>query len=134
MKIDWEKVDSLCRIHATAGEIHSCLNDLGQVGSYDTLDRRAKDEFGISFAAYITQKQNTQAKPRLRQLQWGAAEKGSVPMLIWLGKQYLGQSDKADVSSRTEHTGPDRIEIVAADMTDRELMKIIQDGDNDAKN
>ena len=28
---------------------------------------------------------------RLRQLQWEAAERGSVGMQIWLGRQYLGQ-------------------------------------------
>ena len=30
----------------------------------------------------------------LRRLQWQAAEGGNVTMLIWLGKQYLGQRDR----------------------------------------
>jgi hypothetical protein len=29
----------------------------------------------------------------LRRMQWNSAKKGSVAMLIWLGKQYLNQSD-----------------------------------------
>lgn len=29
----------------------------------------------------------------LRRMQWESAEKGSVPMQIWLGKQLLGQTD-----------------------------------------
>jgi hypothetical protein len=30
------------------------------------------------------------------------AREGSVPMLIWLGKQYLEQRDKADTTTREE--------------------------------
>lgn len=36
----------------------------------------------------------------LRRLQWRAAELGSVPMLIFLGKQYLNQSDKSEVVAK----------------------------------
>jgi hypothetical protein len=35
---------------------------------------------------------------RLRQKQIEVALKGNVVMLIWLGKQYLGQSDKQEVA------------------------------------
>lgn len=31
----------------------------------------------------------------LRRAQWAAAMDGSIPMQIWLGKQFLGQSQKA---------------------------------------
>ena len=37
-------------------------------------------------------------KIRLRQYQWASAKKGNVAMLIWLGKQLLGQSDKQDIT------------------------------------
>ena len=37
-------------------------------------------------------------KIRLRQYQWASAKKGNVAMLIWLGKQILGQSDKQDIT------------------------------------
>ena len=36
---------------------------------------------------------------RLRLLQWQAAKKGSVPMLIHLGKQYLGQTDRQEITA-----------------------------------
>lgn len=39
-------------------------------------------------------------KISLRRLQWQAAENGSIPMMIWLGKQYLGQSDKQQVDAQ----------------------------------
>ena len=34
---------------------------------------------------------------KLRQLQWKTAEQGSNAMLIFLGKQYLGQSDRNEL-------------------------------------
>jgi hypothetical protein len=34
----------------------------------------------------------------LRRKQWKAAEDGNTTMLVWLGKQYLGQSDKSEVT------------------------------------
>jgi hypothetical protein len=37
-------------------------------------------------------------KAKLRDLQLKAAQSGNVTMLIWLGKQYLGQSDKQDLN------------------------------------
>ena len=30
-------------------------------------------------------------------MQWRACEKGNVSMLIWLGKQILGQQDKSEI-------------------------------------
>jgi predicted metal-dependent hydrolase len=38
-----------------------------------------------------------QMKIRLRQLQWKHAEQGNTALLIFLGKQYLGQSDKNEL-------------------------------------
>ena len=45
-----------------------------------------------SYSEYVT-KGRAEMKLRLRQLQWKSAEKGNAVMLIWLGKQMLGQSD-----------------------------------------
>ena len=44
------------------------------------------------------EKGRDEGKIRLRQYQWKPAKKGNVAMLIWLGKQILGQSDKQEVS------------------------------------
>jgi hypothetical protein len=33
---------------------------------------------------------------KLREMQWQAAQKGNTAMLIWLGKQELGQSEKVE--------------------------------------
>ena len=45
-----------------------------------------------SYSEYLT-KGRAEMKLRLRQLQFKSAEKLNAVMLIWLGKQMLGQSD-----------------------------------------
>ena len=45
-----------------------------------------------SYSEYLT-KGRAEMKLRLRQLQWKSAEELNAVMLIWLGKQILGQSD-----------------------------------------
>lgn len=55
--------------------------------SADTIERR--------FAG-VLRKGREKGKTKLRRLQWQAAEKGNVVMLIWLGKQYLGQKEHID--------------------------------------
>jgi hypothetical protein len=47
----------------------------------------------------ILAKGRAERRNTLRQWQWDAAQAGNVTMLIWLGKQDLGQSDRADVTS-----------------------------------
>jgi hypothetical protein len=38
----------------------------------------------------------------LLEWQWSAAEKGNIAMLIWLGKNYLEQTEKTHVALTTE--------------------------------
>ena len=54
-----------------------------------------------NFAEFYT-KGRESAKGRLRDLQLGSAIKGNVVMQIWLGKQYLGQSDKQEIDTKEE--------------------------------
>jgi hypothetical protein len=56
----------------------------------------------------------TRLKKSLRRKQIELAKKGNVPMLIWLGKQYLDQRDRQDVT----HSG-EEIKIVERIVTDR---------------
>ena len=95
IKIDFATVDKLCSIQCTGEEIASILNV-----DYDTLNARIKEKFGKSFSDYFESKRGT-GKASLRRLQWKAAEDGNATMLIWLGKQYLGQRDKQDI----DHSG-----------------------------
>lgn len=58
---------------------------------------------------------------RLRYLQWKQATKGSTPMLIWLGKQYLDQTDKADLTTTTTVLDPIEAYNLDPDLMERGL-------------
>lgn len=91
--IDWDKVDTLCRMQCTGEEIASVFNI-----DYDTLNKYCKQNNGMGFGDYRKFKAEG-GKASLRRRQWLTAENGNVVMQIWLGKQYLGQKDKQDFSS-----------------------------------
>lgn len=67
--------------------------------SLDTFKRRLKDQPGVREA---WDRGKEKGRVELRQAQWDLAKKGNVAMLIWLGKQLLGQKDKSDFSSGGE--------------------------------
>ena len=77
--IDTEEVQKLAKYGMTNVEIADFF------GCDESLIRK-------SYSEYLT-KGRAEMKLRLRQLQWKSAEKGNAVMLIWLGKQMLGQSD-----------------------------------------
>jgi hypothetical protein len=82
--------EGLCEIQATLEEIADVLRV-----SEDTVERWCKRTYELGFAdAY--KKFSATGKTSLRRYQFEAAKKGNTTMLIWLGKQYLGQTDKPD--------------------------------------
>ena len=91
-KEQWASVDYMCMIHCTGEEIAGVLGM-----DYDTLNRNCKDQKGCYISEYIKQHQNG-GKMSLRRAQWKSAENGNVTMQIWLGKQWLNQTDKQEVS------------------------------------
>lgn len=81
--IDYETVEKLASLMCTQEEISAYLN----IG-IRTLQKDS--EFQRVFKKGIDQ-----GKMSIRRQQFRQAENGNVTMLIWLGKQYLGQSDKS---------------------------------------
>lgn len=91
-ELNWEEFERLCGLHCTLSDI------AGWFGvSEDTIERRVKEDHGITFAEYF-KKHAALGKTSLRRLQWESAQKGNVTMLIWLGKQLLNQTDRIDTS------------------------------------
>ena len=82
--IDTKQVEKLAAFGCTVREIASFF------GCSEDLIKK-------SYSSFLT-KGKDRGKIRLRKMQWNAADRGSVPMLIWLGKQVLGQSDKQEVT------------------------------------
>lgn len=85
-----EQFKKLCGIFCTKKEICSIMG----IPDHRTLDNRIKETFpdtptwGEAFEHY-----SGAGRASLRRRQFEAAMDGSVPMLIFLGKNYLGQSD-----------------------------------------
>lgn len=92
IKIDFKKVQLLAGMFCTGEEIAAVLDI-----DYDTLNTRVKEEYGVSFSDYI-KKYNENGKASLRRMQYKAASEGNATLLVWLGKQFLGQTDKQDLN------------------------------------
>lgn len=101
---DFEKLIGMVEICCTQDEI---CNILGMAES--TLDLRLKERGYDNFRDFY-KRHSDSGKQSLRRLQWAAAQDGNVSMLIWLGKQWLGQSDKQMVDSNHRVT---TFEVVA---------------------
>lgn len=86
--VDPRLVEQLASIGCSLPEMAAACNC-----SQDTLERRFADEI---------KKGKENGKTRLRKKQIEVALGGNVVMLIWLGKNMLGQSD----AMRTELSGP----------------------------
>ena len=103
--IDWQLVEEACKIQCTQEEIASLAGC-----SVDTLVRHCKRKHKISFAEFFRGKRNG-GKASLRRSQW-IMSKSNPTMAIWLGKQYLEQSDKQENRNVNEV----KIEISKDDM------------------
>jgi len=97
--IDWDELDPYLEAGCTGVEI------AGYIGcSANTIYDRCLEEKGICFSQYAAQKRS-RGDARIRQKQYFKAVngKGDNTMLLWLGKQRLGQSEdpqKTDMDRR----------------------------------
>lgn len=89
-RISQSTFESLCAIQCTREEIAGVLNV-----SDSTLYRWCKETYGTDFDTIFRQKKEN-GKASLRRNQWKMAEKNPT-MAIWLGKQYLKQTDNVEV-------------------------------------
>ena len=100
IQIDKNLVEQLAKLHCTYKEIASITGV-----SVDTLERRCAD---------LIDKAMEQGKTSLRREQWRMALNGDRVMLIWLGKQYLGQSEKIE----TKNENSDKISFAPETVKD----------------
>jgi len=88
---DWKKLDDILELHATLEECAASFKC-----SVDTVENAVKRKHEITFSEYSAQKSPV-CTLSLRRRQIQKALSGDNTMLIWLGKQYLGQSDKSEI-------------------------------------
>ena len=107
--IDWKTVAECCRIQCTIPEI------AGLIGvNKDTLYERCPIDNGQDFPSFYAEKSEG-GKCSLRRSQWKVATQTENPaLLIWAGKQYLGQSEKVDHGGKVDLNliGEFKIELV----------------------
>ena len=110
IQIDAQQVEQLAAMHCTNEDIAAFFGC-----SRHTIWR--------GFATNLALGKH-KGRTKLRQLQWKSAEAGNVQMLIWLGKQYLGQKEKAETEV------PEGIDVVItyADKKKSENKEVIKDG------
>lgn len=89
-KIDYQTVEKLANIQCTQEEISNFLG-------ISTRTLQKDKEF-----LRIYKKGLENGKMSLRRMQFKKANDGNVSMLIWLGKQYLGQTDKVEKNNTHE--------------------------------
>lgn len=91
IEIDREQFEKLCGLQCTKEELAGFFDC-----SEDTIERWCKREYHESFAVVFGKKRVT-GKISLRRSQFRMAETNPT-MAIWLGKQYLGQTEKREIS------------------------------------
>lgn len=92
--IDQTQFEKLCGLQCTREEIAGWF-----MCSHDTIERWCKRTYGKEFASIYAEKRQA-GKISLRRSQWQLATK-SAAMAIFLGKNYLGQSDHIEVVDTT---------------------------------
>ena len=92
---DWDAIAKMCKIQCKHEEIASISNT-----TVETLQAACLRDLKMCFSDYYAQKAEG-GKKSLRRKQWSVAiDEGNVTMLIWLGKQYLGQTDKVEATGK----------------------------------
>lgn len=89
-EIDQKQFENLCGLQCTYEEICSWFDVTDK-----TLNSWCKRTYGKNFSEVFREKRG-RGKISLRRTQWELAKK-NASMAIFLGKQYLGQSDQGGV-------------------------------------
>lgn len=92
--IDYNAVAKLANIQCTMEEI---ANFLGC-----SVRKLEKDKEFIR----VYKKEIDGGRMSLRRKQWKAVEEGNTTMLVWLGKQYLGQRDQTESKVNVNQVQP----------------------------
>jgi len=115
--IEWDQLDKLCQMHATQEEIAAFLGI-----TVDTIDSRLKKRFNKSFSEYYQEKAAL-GKISLRRAQLQKALGGDNTMMIWLGKNMLGQKDSQELDLKYSAEIIHRVESASVN----ELLENVQE-------
>lgn len=114
-EIDWDLVNKLGHIMCTVKEIASILGC--------SSSKLEKDEEFMQ----VYKKALDEGKMSLRRQQYQLAMKGNCTMLIWLGRQYLGQTDKVESEVEEDTNKTIEVKIIKPSEEDKERLKKLED-------
>ena len=109
IEFNTEQLQGLCRLNCTIEELAAYFNV-----STSTIENRLKDDMDFRLAF---EKGRAEGRMSVRRSQMKLADDGNATMLIWLGKQLLGQTDKQEID-QYNHNDHFKIEIVNPDALD----------------
>lgn len=90
---EYSRLIEMIRIQCTQAEICRIYKM-----DEDTLNRIISERGDAENFSELYKKNQDEGKASLRRMQWKAAEGGNPTMLVWLGKQVLGQRDKQEIT------------------------------------
>ena len=110
-EIDWHLLDSLCGLNA---QLDYCcekqiplwdeeVNHRTIKACREIIEMRVRERFDLTFSEYRHQRLE-ELRISLFMKQVEIAKGGNVAMLIWLGKQHLGQSEKLETKNENTNT------------------------------
>ena len=121
IEIGKDHFESLCNLQCTLDEIAGFFKC-----SPDTINNWCKKTYGETFSdSYKKYSQN--GKISLRRLQFRLAEKSSA-MAIFLGKQYLGQTDKIENFVSEDDLREVTVKVVTQTNEDYERVRKLKEG------
>lgn len=109
INIDKAEFEKLCRMQCTEAEISGFFEV-----SQDTILRWCQRTYKKTFEEVFAEKR-AGGKPSLRRAQYDLAMSGNPTMLIWLGKQWLGQCEKPAKSDEPEDVISDEVEALLSE-------------------
>lgn len=125
-KIDWNVVETLLEAGSLGTEVAA------YIGIHpDTLYRQCQETHGMTFTDY-TVKYRAKGDLRLKAKQFDVAMRGDKTMLVWLGKQRLGQREKFDHDHTTlgkEMNTIVNVNTLSNEELDDTLQKYLSKGD-----
>ena len=127
-QIDKSQFESLCGIQCTMEEVCQFFDC-----DEKTLNKWCKDTYKNTFSQVFKEKKGV-GKVSLRRSQFQHALKGNASMLIWLGKQYLGQRETPVDEAAANEDNNKHIVTLAEKINEPEPDRNIadyEDGDSD---
>ena len=88
-EIDFKVLEGLCEIHCTLADVAGFFHT-----SDSTIQRRCREHYDMTYDE-VYRAYSAPGRVSLRRWQFRMAEKNPT-MAIWLGKQWLGQTDRIE--------------------------------------